>query len=101
MNEPWLPALRLHDSGGRCRLMLVGVTYGDGDTLQEAADDLVVRVLHLVAAIRASGLRIPGELGPPDLRVASFLYELGEVAARGEDIRDRLFGSSGASDIAA
>jgi hypothetical protein len=101
MDELWLPALRLHESGGRCRLTLVGVTHGDGETLQAAADDLVVRVLHLVAAIRASGLRIPGELGPPDLRVVSFLYELGEMAARGEDIRDRLFGATGPTDIAA
>jgi hypothetical protein len=101
MDDPWLPALQLDESGGRCRLTLVGVTYGNGDALQEAADDLVVRVLRLVAAIRASGLRIPGELGPPDLRVASFLYELGELAAQGEDIRDRLFGVSGPTDIAA
>jgi hypothetical protein len=72
--------------------MLVGVATGRGHTLQEAADDLVLNVLNLVAAFRATGFRIPGELGPPDLRVLRFLYELGELAARGGDIRERLFG---------
>ena len=65
---------------------------GRGDTLQEAADDLVLNLLNVIAATRATGLRVPGEAVIPDVRALNFLHELGEVAARGEDIRDRLFG---------
>jgi hypothetical protein len=105
MDEPWTPPLRLYETCGRCRLSLVGIASGHGDTLQEAADDLVARLLNLVAAMRSSGFRAPGELGPPDLRLYAFLHELGEIAARGEDIRGRLFGGSGTgygkSDVAA
>jgi hypothetical protein len=31
-------------------------------------------------------------LGPPDLVAMDFLYQLGEIAAAGGDIRGRLFG---------
>ncbi|MGH9250642.1 MAG: hypothetical protein ACRD0W_14120 [Acidimicrobiales bacterium] len=31
------------------------------------------------------------ELGPPDRRVLEFLWELGELANRGGDIRERVF----------
>jgi hypothetical protein len=33
----------------------------------------------------------------PDRRWLDFLWELGEIAARGGDIRQRLFGSPGSS----
>jgi hypothetical protein len=105
MDEPWTPPLRLSESDGRCRLTLVGVTSGHGLTLQEAADDLVARILDLVAAVRGTGFRAPSELGPPDLRLYSFLHELSEIGARGDDIRPRLFGGSsgsvGETDVAA
>jgi hypothetical protein len=42
-------------------------------------------------AFRASGFRTPVELGPPDLGTIDFLYQLGEIAAAGGDIRSRLF----------
>jgi hypothetical protein len=32
---------------------------------------------------------------PPDARLLEFLWELGEIAARGGDIRPRLVGSPG------
>jgi hypothetical protein len=60
-------------------------------TLQGAADDLVQRLLSYAMALRASGFRPPAELGPPDLAAIDFLYELGEMAAAGGDIRGRLF----------
>jgi hypothetical protein len=37
-------------------------------------------------------LRVSPELGPPDLRWFEFVYELGEIAAAGGDIRERIFG---------
>jgi hypothetical protein len=88
----WAPELRLHETGTGCRLTLVGLTYGTGKTLQEAADDLVARLLTIVMGTRSSGLRTPGDLGPPDPRVLGLLWELGEIARRGGDIRDRVFG---------
>ena len=40
----------------------------------------------------ASGFQHARELGPPDLNLIEFISELGELAARGEDIRPRVFG---------
>jgi hypothetical protein len=100
MSEPWTPPLRLDATGDGCRLVLVGVSHGNGRTMQEAADDLISRLLRLAMAARASGLRSPGELGAPDHRLFEFVWELGERAARGEDIRERVFCErpSGASE---
>jgi len=88
----WAPELRVHETGTGCRLTLVGVTYGNGPTLQEAADDLVVRVLNLVLGLRSSG--IPGRpgLGAPGPEVLDFLWEVGDRAARGHDVRPFILG---------
>jgi hypothetical protein len=56
MDQSWTPPLHLNEVGGRCRLSLVGFTSGEGDTLQEAANDLVARLLNLVICVRTSGL---------------------------------------------
>jgi hypothetical protein len=84
--------LTIQESPGRVRLCLSSLAYGDGPTLQEAADDLVQRLLSYAMAFRVSGFRPPLELGPPDLAAIDFLYQLGEIAAAGGDIRGRLFG---------
>ena len=86
------PPLTVHEPPGRIRLCLGTLTHGTGPTLQDAADDLVQRLLGYAMAIRASGLPVSSELGPPDLAAVGFLYELGEIAAAGGDIRQRLFG---------
>ena len=58
------------------------MAYGEGATLQEAADDLVARVLVLVMAFRSSGIGpVSGEGPMPDLAMLDFLYELGEIAS--------------------
>lgn len=101
MNERWTPRLQLHEHDGRCRLALEGVTYGQGHSLQEAADDLVGRLLSIVATVRHGGYRYPAELGPPDLRLFAFLHELGDIVAGGGDVRRRLFGPPDESDLAA
>jgi hypothetical protein len=86
------PTLEVRQVAGRVRLLLGQLAYGDGATLQEAADDLVVRVLVLAMAFRSSGIGPASSESPsPDLAVLEFLYELGEIAAAGDDIRDRLF----------
>ena len=49
--------LTVQESPGRVRLCLGGLAHGDGPTLQDAADDLVQRLLTYVMAFRASGMR--------------------------------------------
>lgn len=93
MSDHWVPALRIWETGDRCRLWLGSFAYGDGGSLQEAADDLVRRLLSLNMALRSgSGIRLSAELGPIDLRWYEFLHELGEIAAGGGDVRARVFG---------
>jgi hypothetical protein len=86
--------LTVQESSGRVRLYLGSLAHGDGPTLQDAADDLVQRVLGYAMAFRATGIRASSELAPPDLTTMDFLYELGEIAATGGDIRNRLFGQT-------
>jgi hypothetical protein len=84
--------LTVQELPGRVRLCLGGLAHGDGSTLQDAADDLVQRLLTLAMAVRSSGFRVSPELGPPDLAAMNLLYQLGEIAAAGGDIRSHLFG---------
>jgi hypothetical protein len=87
------PSLEVRHLAGGVRLWLGSLTYGEGATLQEAADDLVARVLVLAMAFRSSGIGPIAAEGPQaDLAMLDFLYELGEIAAAGGDIRQRLFG---------
>jgi hypothetical protein len=86
-----MPALRITESDDRVRLDLGGFARGEGRSLQEAADELICSLLVVVAAVRASGFRASSEL-LPDLETMSVLYELGEIAAAGGDIRTRVFG---------
>ena len=85
-----MPALTVTELGDRVQLSLGGLARGEGASLQEAADDLICSILRLVMAFRSTGFRAAGELGP-DLETMSLLYELGEIAAAGGDIRARVF----------
>jgi hypothetical protein len=92
MAERWTPALSISEVAGRCRLNLGGQVHGEGATLQDAADDLVSRLLALAMSFRSeAGFRVSPEVPGFDLRWFEFLYELGAIAARGEDIRARVF----------
>jgi hypothetical protein len=93
MEESWPPPLEISSVAGRCRLRLGGYAYGEGETLQDAGDDLVARLLTLAICFR-SGFTTSMEIPPPDLRWLDYVYELGEIAARGGDIRERIFGSA-------
>jgi hypothetical protein len=88
----WTPELELHQRTDRCQLCLTGVTTGYGPTMQEAATDLLLRLHDLAVAMRRGGMRFTGETGRPDPRVTGFLWEIGEIVARGGDIRERVFG---------
>lgn len=93
MAEPWVPPLHLDErGGGRCRLTLAGLTHGDGHTLQEAADDLIARLLDIVLYVRAAGFPASTELPPPDSRLIDFIWRLCQRVGRGEDIRELVFG---------
>ena len=86
------PSLEVRQVAGRIRLLLGTLAYGEGATLQEAADDLVARVLALVMAFGSGGIGpVSNEAPPPDPVLLNFLYELGDIAAAGGDIRERLF----------
>jgi hypothetical protein len=87
------PPLRVSEVGGRVRLTLSGLGAGEGASLQEAADELVRRVLLIAMAFRASGIGPVNSECPLDLSLLDFVLELGEIAARGGDIRPRLFGN--------
>jgi hypothetical protein len=52
---------------------------------------LIRRVLELALVFRSSGCSASRELRP-DLETMNFLHELGEIAATGGDIRERVFG---------
>jgi hypothetical protein len=85
-----MPAMTVTETGGRVRLDLGGIAQGEGSSLQEAADDLNCSILRLVMAFRSTGFRASSE-SRPDLETMDFLYELGEIAAAGGDIRSRVF----------
>jgi hypothetical protein len=92
MSTSWTPELSVREVGGRCFLCLGSQVQGEGATLQEAADDLVRRLLALAMSMRsAAGFRVSPEAPGVDLRWFGFLYELGSIAAGGGDIRDRVF----------
>lgn len=92
VSDVWSPPLSLRESAGRCHLTLAGLTYGVGFSLQEAADDLIARLVGIALGARSSGYRHATELGPPDVNLVEFISEVGDIAARGDDIRPRVFG---------
>jgi hypothetical protein len=90
------PTLWVAEIGDRVRLGIDGLVSADGPTLQDAADELVAKVLAVVMAIRSGGLGgYSSESCRPDMEVVKFLWELGEIAAADGDIRERLFGPTG------
>jgi len=96
-NAPWSPELQLSERSGCCQLTLVGITYGVGHTLQEAATDLVVRVYDLAMGLRR-GMRFSSEMGRMAPEVIDYLGEIGEILRRGGDIRVRVLGDAPALD---
>jgi hypothetical protein len=54
------PSLTVTESADCVRLQLGGLARGEGRSLQEAADDLVHRILALIMAIRSRGFTASG-----------------------------------------
>jgi hypothetical protein len=86
-----MPSLSVAERSGSVCLQLGGLARGQGMTLQEAADDLIRRLLALAIAFRSNGFMVSREL-PPDRDALDFLCKLGEVAASGDDVRAYVFG---------
>jgi hypothetical protein len=86
------PALVVRECVGGVRLHLGTLAHGDGPSLQEAADDLVRRVLVIARAFRTSGFSVSPE-APHDMAALNLLYELDEIATAGGDVRTWLFGA--------
>jgi hypothetical protein len=85
------PSLDVSELGGRVHLTLGGLADAEGATLQEAADELVRRVLLMAMAFRSSGIGPVSSECRVDVALLDYVVELGELAARGCDIRPRLF----------
>jgi hypothetical protein len=88
------PPLWITEIGDRVRLGIAGFGYAEGQTLQEAADGLVSKMLTIALALRAGGMGSFTSACPPDAAQLEFLWELGELAAAGGDLRERLLGPS-------
>lgn len=89
----FVPSLHVLETRGRVRITVPGITHGSGQTLQDAADDLVRKVLFIATAFRSGAIAQVG----PELRfepaIHEFIWELAGIAAGGGDIRGRLLGS--------
>ena len=86
------PTLWVDEIEGRVRLGLDGLVSAEGLTLQEAADELVWKMLVAVMAFRSGGIGGFTAVCRPNLELVRFLWELCEIAAAGGDIRERLLG---------
>jgi hypothetical protein len=87
-----IPLLSTRVAGMGIRLELGHWTYGNGRTVEEAADDLVERLTAQAAAVRR-GIRFHPEAPVPDLDYLDFLWELGEPPVDQDRIRARIFGA--------
>ncbi|HXJ81139.1 MAG TPA: hypothetical protein VMS64_20970 [Candidatus Methylomirabilis sp.] len=88
----FVPSLHVLETRGRVRITMPGITYGSGQTLQDAADDLVRKVLVIAMTCRSDGIAPAGPELRVDPAIHDFIWELAGIAARGDDIRSRLFG---------
>jgi hypothetical protein len=87
------PSLRVRSDTHGVRLTIAGVTHATGPTLQDAADELVRKILVILMMFRGGTVAPAGRGCQLDPGIAAFISELGDYAARGGDIRDRLFRS--------
>jgi hypothetical protein len=85
------PSFRVRSDANGVRLTLTGVTHASGPTLQDAADELVRKILVMLMAIRGGAVAPAGRGLRVDPGIQEFIFELADYAARGGDIRDRLF----------
>jgi hypothetical protein len=87
------PPIRIAEFDGRVRLGLPGLRDVEGATLQEAADALVVQLLHIAMTLRTSGVGPLSSECSVDPALLDFIWKVGEHAQAGGDPRDLLFGT--------
>ncbi|MEV0643860.1 hypothetical protein AB0I28_01220 [Phytomonospora sp. NPDC050363] len=92
MSTAWTPELELDERPDSCRLTLVGITHGDGVSLQAAGNDLLDRLFGLAVTIRRSSGGRPPVRGVHRPEVWHWLWHTGDLALRGGDLRARVFG---------
>jgi hypothetical protein len=91
--EPWTPTLSVSETDtGCCRLSLQDYVYGEGRTLQEAADHLVAKVLDVALAVRRFGTHFSPLFAPVDPKWIEYLQDLGAYAEQGGDARACVLG---------
>jgi hypothetical protein len=90
--DGWIPSLRIAERNGRIRLGLEGSSDVEGETLQEAADTLVVYLLEITMTFRSGGVGPLGSECSPDPALLEFIWRIGAVAAAGGEPRELLFG---------
>ena len=88
------PSLRIAERDGSVRLGLEGFGDVEGESLQEAADALVVYVLQVAMAFRSGGIGPLYSECSPDPAVLDFIWRFGKLAETGADPRDLLFGTN-------
>jgi hypothetical protein len=86
------PLLRTRITSSGIRLELGAWGYGNGQTVETAADDLVARLTSHATAFRSGGLRFHSEAPRPDRAFLDFLWELGELIGDSDAIRRRILG---------
>ena len=92
MDDHWTPELSLHERGDSCRLSLGCYVYGEGRNYRKLQTTSSRGLLTLAFCLRSGSRLSVSPDGPAlDIRWLTFLYELGELAASGNDIRERLF----------
>ena len=84
--------MRIAERNGRVHLGLEGFSDVEGESLQEAADALVVYVLEVAMAFRSGGIGPLYSECSPDPASLEFIWRLVELAEAGGDPRDLLFG---------
>jgi hypothetical protein len=85
------PSLSVSEHDCRVRLSLGGFGHADGATLQEAADELVRRVLAIALAVHSGDLCPRSSEWLVDPAQLAYIWDLGLIAASGGDIRRLLF----------
>jgi len=85
------PSLLVRSDADAVRVTVTGVAHASGPTFQDAADELVRKVLVILMAFRGGTVAPAGRGAMLDPGVQEFMSELGAYAAAGGDIRDRLF----------
>jgi hypothetical protein len=88
----YTPSLHVLTTAQCVCVTLAGITTASGPTLEDAADELVRKILLIAMAFCSGSVRPAGPELKLDPAVHEFIWELAGIAARGRDIRDRLFG---------